>query len=133
MSASARRPWLPRAEDENPGAGRLEMPILWPARSTPDPSHNSEKPVGGGRRRKSHCPVQQLSPLLPFERHLTHGAHKTLRTPALLWTVPSENLEMSERHGNYTFFHNSPPMLISLTTLFATLPSIFRSRPLLEP
>lgn len=30
------------------------------------------------------------------------------------------------------FFHNSPPMLISLTTLLATLSSIFRSRAALE-
>src|SRR5207302_1798503 len=36
------------------------------------------------------------------------------------------------RGGELYFFHNSPPMLISLTTLFVTLSSIFRSRAALQ-
>jgi hypothetical protein len=41
--------------------------------------------------------------------------------------VPPENLEMSERMG-VIFLSYFSPMLISLTTLLATLSSIFRSR-----
>src|SRR5450759_1703805 len=54
-------------------------------RSTPDPPPCPEEPVGGGLRREPHRPVQQLSPLAPLERHVIYGAHKTFRTPALLW------------------------------------------------
>src|SRR5262249_41688835 len=36
------------------------------------------------------------------------------------------------RGGELYFFHNSPPMLISFTTLFVTLSSIFRSRAALQ-
>jgi len=41
--------------------------------------------------------------------------------------VPPENLEMSERMG-VIFLSSFSPMPISLTTLLATLSSIFRSR-----
>jgi hypothetical protein len=47
-------------------------------------------------------------------------------------TVPLENLEMHERKGIILPSQFSPPMLISLTTLFTTLSSIFRSRAALQ-
>jgi hypothetical protein len=43
-------------------------------------------------------------------------------------TVPPENLEVSERKRIILLAQFSPPMLISLTTLLATLCSLFRSR-----
>jgi hypothetical protein len=46
--------------------------------------------------------------------------------------VPSENLEVSERKRIILLAQFSPPMLISLTTLLATLSSLFRSRVALE-
>jgi hypothetical protein len=55
------------------------------SRDFPSPSPDAAKPVGGGRRRKSHRAVQHLSPLAPPERHVIYGAHRTFRTPALLW------------------------------------------------
>src|ERR1700680_739556 len=47
-------------------------------------------------------------------------------------TVPLENLEMHERKGIILPSQFSPPMLISLTILFTTLSSIFRSRAALQ-
>jgi hypothetical protein len=46
--------------------------------------------------------------------------------------APPENLEVSERKRIILLSQFSPPMLISLTTLLATLCSIFRSRVALE-
>jgi putative transposase len=46
--------------------------------------------------------------------------------------VPLENLEMHERKGIILPSQFSPPMLISLTILFTTLSSIFRSRAALQ-
>jgi hypothetical protein len=48
------------------------------------------------------------------------------------YTVPLENLELSERMGIILSILNSPPMLILLTTLLGTLSSMFRSRAMLE-
>jgi hypothetical protein len=47
-------------------------------------------------------------------------------------SVPLENLQMFEMDGNYTFYPNSPPMLIFLTILLGILSSMFRSRAALE-
>ncbi len=47
-------------------------------------------------------------------------------------TVPPENLEVSERRRIILLSQFSPPMLISLTTLLATLCLLFRSRVALE-
>ena len=84
-AAAARPRALQPAEDENPGAGPLEMPAPWPARSTPDPPHDPQEPVGSRLRGELHRLMRQLSPLAPLGRHVIYGAHKTLRTPALLW------------------------------------------------
>ena len=46
--------------------------------------------------------------------------------------MPPENLEVSERKRIILLSQFSPPMLISLTILFATLCSLFRSRVALE-
>jgi putative transposase len=47
------------------------------------------------------------------------------------WTVPLENLEMSERTGIILLSFSSP-MLSPLTALFATLSSVLRSRSVLQ-
>src|ERR1700687_4750986 len=67
------------------------------------------------------------------EQAEVHDARRLGETPAVscCQSVPLENLEMSET-GRIYFLHNSPPMLILLTTFFAALSSIFRSRAVLQ-
>ena len=56
----------------------------------------------------------------------------SIREPLHSQIVPLENLEMHERKGIILPSQFSPPMLISLTILFTTLSSIFRSRAALQ-
>src|SRR5207244_11238793 len=90
-----------------------------------------------------------MSPL-PSSDWSPAGCHSLLyppRSPSGLLSFPlpfrvasihgERNLSLSKtpkclREEELYFFHNSPPMLISLTTLFVTLSSIFRSRAALQ-
>ena len=102
-SASARPRALPPAEDKNPRSGRLEMPALWPARSTPDPPPCPEEPVGRRLRREPHRPVQQLSQ--PLQRILKPLAVATCFQSDQRWRrqLPIETLGFSVPIAELTF------------------------------